>query len=718
MGLLRGHRLSREGLSRLLVGGARLGIYVSLLTPLIYFQDLYYPSITGKSIFFRATVEGALFLFILAYMAKPHGEEFSLNLDWRGKIFVGLVAAFALLYFSSAFWGPDVALGLFSNFERGQGGVQMLHYLAFFLLLVFLFRTPQHWQRLLGVSLAVATGVCLYGLGQWWEHRCVIGAAGDMAELQKCRVGTFAGAGSQISGTLGNPFFLAAYLNFQLFFAVSLMITNRRPLFRCLLMALAGFFTVSLFMTQIRAALLGWLAALLVAAAGFAFMVLKDGGDRERKRNKFLYGAVTLGTVLLLTVVAAYVGETRYTALFKVSTILKALEDRLVVWSMSMAALRDWPWGWGPENLPLVLDPYYDPRLGGVKALFYDRVHNVFLDYAVVGGVPLVVVFLAIWVVFFVLLIRNTQRGGAKAHPTAQAVSFAAAGVFYLVQGQTSFDVTTTYQAMGLFWGFFLITGGAIGQGEVVRELKKGRGTRKETLPAAAATGRIWWRWILLLLVPVIVYVFYTLSWLPWQRARLLFDAVKKTERTYDVVIRIPDANWGLFFREMEGRFHPVLYHPSPIGGEETFIAYVKLLKDLLRDARMLDIPIPAGEVHRAANRCGAEAAKLEAKGVLRRSESFLEGAYLFYTAGVMTHDRDLLGRALQCADRVLQRAPRMTAARIVSLDAAIAAGDRDRAERELTWLVSLRPDLKEEIRERRAAYGRRFGGIAPATAP
>ena len=73
------------------------------------------------------------------------------------SVFSGIVVLASLFAF-------DVHAGFWSNFERGEGGFQMLHYILFFLLLVLLLREEKDWKKLFRFSLIAAVLMILYGV--------------------------------------------------------------------------------------------------------------------------------------------------------------------------------------------------------------------------------------------------------------------------------------------------------------------------------------------------------------------------------------------------------------------------------------------------------------------------------------------------------------------------------------------------------------------------
>ena len=708
---------SRARAAGLCLNLARLCLYLSLLTPLILSRALYFPAVTGKTIFFRAAVEGALLFFVAAYAFDPRSEEFLTPPTFFKDSLVILLVVFVCFHFFSAFWGDNARLSLFSNFERGEGGIQMLHFLLFFLLVLFLVRSPGQWSVMLFVSICVAVVVCLYGIGQWWEYRCLAAAGGDGPAARACRPGTFLGASIRISGTIGNPIYLAGYLIFQLFFVTYLAVKTNKGSLRVFLVAVAVFFSVCLFMTQVRAALVGFLAGVAVLLLGLGWLFVRDQKEKAPPLVKKFSLAAFSVFLLILLLLYFLVPQTRYAALLDLAALKKALADRLFVWAMIVSAIKEWPWGWGVENLPPLIDRYYDPRLYGLEeqqgAMSFDRAHNLFLDYAAIGGLPLALLFLFLWGLFFYRVVGSLFHRSVDHQSRLVALAFVACAVSYLIQGLTSFDVNTTYQALFLFFALFLNEGGKMGRMDKKTGVRpKGVGGGKKEPGGVNKEKGPWVRWAALCAVlPIVAVTFYWLDWLPWQRARLLADAFKATERHYNRLIRVPEPDWGRFFLDTDARFREALHQQAPVGGEEAFIAYSRLLKEMLMDAKKQEIPLPAGEVTAAVGRVNAEGEKLSSYVPLR-SNTCLEQAGMNLAAAEITGDQESYRKAAELIHTVLRLYPRKMQAWVLSLEIAVAKGDREGADSAWRRIHALRPDIGSLLDRQREDYRKRFGTV------
>lgn len=98
---------------------------------------------------------------------------------------------------SSSFW---------SNFERMDGYVSLVHTFLYMLVLGSMLQTKQHWNYLLNTSLAVAFAVAFYGLAQY---------------------GGLIDGSSRIDSRLGNAAYMAIYMLFHIFIAFWLFVESR-----------------------------------------------------------------------------------------------------------------------------------------------------------------------------------------------------------------------------------------------------------------------------------------------------------------------------------------------------------------------------------------------------------------------------------------------------------------------------------------------------------
>ncbi|MEK7076938.1 MAG: hypothetical protein AAB967_01765, partial [Patescibacteria group bacterium] len=286
-------------------------LYLSLFSVVVVMTSIFFPFIGGKYYFFRVTVELA-FIFALLWWAfeAPRGHAEALVRGALRRPLVIAVSLFVFAFLLATVFAYDPNGAFWSNYERGDGGFQMLHYYIFFILLVLLFDGWKEWRRAFFVSLAAAVIMILYGVFGYISltergnalfcpkvkneegvlvERCWVPklitpyqggemptfwgrlkpAKSETAEKGKIIYEPGILTLARFHGSLGNPAYVAPYLLFSLFFAFFLWAKGtaqnvRGPLLRgiCyggLAAAFLFFFTLS----QTRGAFLGLAAAIL-----------------------------------------------------------------------------------------------------------------------------------------------------------------------------------------------------------------------------------------------------------------------------------------------------------------------------------------------------------------------------------------------------------------------------------------------------------------------
>ena len=126
-----------------------------------------------------------------------------------------------------------------------------------------------------------------------------------------------------------------------------------------------------------------------------------------------------------------------------------SVADRLVAWQIALKGAQSGPiWGAGWENFKYVFDSNYDPRLfrNGFSETYWDRPHNVFLEYLVTSGIFGLVAYLGLSVAAFYVIARKVSK---DFRPYAAALLAA-----YLVQNFFLFDSFGTYMMLAVFLAY------------------------------------------------------------------------------------------------------------------------------------------------------------------------------------------------------------------------------------------------------------------------
>jgi hypothetical protein len=468
-------------------------VYLSVFSIVVVLTGIFFPFIGGKCYFFRVSVELALACLLLWWAFESRTNELEMRIrEFFRQPLVLAVSAFVLAFMLATIFAYDATAAFWSNFERGEGGFQMLHYYAFFVLLGLLFRSERDWRRIFTVSLVAAGLMIAYGIGAAVLTKTVdaTGAARyepafgfigpyieqttgkpiDMATDPKTGVlfgpgegpttstffGRFFHPSARFQGSLGNPAYVAPYLIFAFFYVLYLWFTaHRRSLALSVFYgALLALFLLFFILSQTRGAFLGLGVGVAIFLLYFVFS----------RRGLRWWG---VGTIVVL----AIVGGTLYlhrndpaikqlpgSRLLEINFMEQTAQTRFWTWGSAWQGFLDRPvLGWGPENFSSAFDKHFDPRHfvpNQNTETWFDRAHSVVFDYLAETGALGFLAYLSIFAVLYWQLLRRRVRTPGEPSREQRTESlvrvlFVAVVSSYLVQGLVLFDVLPIY--MNLF---------------------------------------------------------------------------------------------------------------------------------------------------------------------------------------------------------------------------------------------------------------------------
>ena len=444
-----------------LLAMARTAVYAALFSVLIVMSSTFFPFIGGKYYFFRAAVElGVIFLLLWwAFEARAGVLEAKLRKIFREPIVVA-VSLFAFMFLLASLFAYDAYGAFWSNYERGEGGFQMLHYYAFFLLLVILFDKEDEWRYIFKLSLVAALGMILYGIAAASFREGFVGPYGQTGG--STLLARLFQKDARFQGSLGNPAYVAPYLLFSMFYVGYLWLSRKAKAAPWRRIAwysgLLVFFLVFFVQSQTRGAFLG-----LAAGVGVALLYLVLHDRRLRKP------ALGLAAILLALWGGLYANRENPaiqaipgSRFLTINIAERTAETRFWTWGSARAGFAERPiFGWGPENFSTVFDKYFDPRHfipGANTETWFDRAHSVFFDYLAETGILGFLSYLGMFVVFFwqfkKRLVASAGHGSLFGHGPVVDALFLAMPVGYLVQGLVLFDVLPIYLNLFFFLAF------------------------------------------------------------------------------------------------------------------------------------------------------------------------------------------------------------------------------------------------------------------------
>ena len=112
---------------------AKWYLYAAVFAAVIVMDSIFFPFIGGKDWFFRFVVELALIAGLLwwAFEARVGEAEGQLKKLFKKPLVIA-VTVFVIAYTLACLFGYDMHAAFWSNYERGEGGFQMLHYFRIF----------------------------------------------------------------------------------------------------------------------------------------------------------------------------------------------------------------------------------------------------------------------------------------------------------------------------------------------------------------------------------------------------------------------------------------------------------------------------------------------------------------------------------------------------------------------------------------------------------
>jgi len=451
---------------------SRFFLYIIPFGVAIVSRSTLFPFIVGKYVWFRSLVAIALILFLLGLLfdqqKRIYWERFKKIV--RHPLFI-VVGIFVLAFVLACFFGVDPYFSFWSNFERGEGGFQMLHMFAFFALLVALFRKKEYWQKFFLIFILAALLMITYGMFSELKYVdaeliaeevngninfILSGRGGPLFQTFHNFLGpSFIDSGYRFQGSIGNPAYVAIYLIFSTFFASYLLVSGWRKLETWKKLTFFGgiaIFLVYFFQAATRGAFLGLGAGVF---AGLLYLGLSRKSWRKPAIGILIFLILITGTMIHFKD-TDFVKNIPGSRIFDISLKAKTFQHRAIMWGIAWDGFLERPvFGWGPENYMRIFQEKYDPAYYTPSRGFgawFDRAHSIIFDYLAETGVIGLLSYLSIWVVYFWTLVK--KRALLTTHYPLLTALFIALPIAYLVQGLALFDISTTYIPLFAFLGF------------------------------------------------------------------------------------------------------------------------------------------------------------------------------------------------------------------------------------------------------------------------
>ncbi|MBU4339256.1 O-antigen ligase family protein [Patescibacteria group bacterium] len=414
-----------------------IGLISICFIPLLVRSNYYFPFIVPKTIAFRVIVEIIFLAFLgLAVLKK----------EYRLKINLVLVLFFSYLitvFLSSALAGT-FQLSFWSNNERSEGLLLMVHLFLFLLVLSSFLRKIKDWMILFEFSFLSSLMVSFVALGQHLNWSWLMESSG----------------GERLASTLGNAGYVAGYLIFNIFFGLILFFFRESKYlswFRAyyILGILLQIFVV--FNTLTRGGIIALGFSVFVLICYFVFYHYKSNKLIRNSGFAVLLLMIAFSGFLFLNKQANWVKENNVLEkIVSISPKAVTAENRLLTWYSAYQGFKEKPiLGYGYENFYQVFDKYFNPKIyrKAGSVVWFDRGHNIIADRLITGGLIGLLLYLAVlFAPLFYLWKRfiKSKENNNYLMPTV----FTLVMLAYFIQNLFIFEALVTYIPLFIVLGF------------------------------------------------------------------------------------------------------------------------------------------------------------------------------------------------------------------------------------------------------------------------
>ena len=394
-------------------------VFLIPVLPLYISNSMLFPYITGKNFAFRILVEFAAALWLPIILTnkefRPRNSVISLSI----LIFTFIVGLADLLGISpyNSFW---------SNYERMEGYVTILHLVLYFMILKSVLRTRKDWLIFFNIFLVVSVIVSLFGL--------LITIPADPESLSRYVMEY----GPRMHSTIGNPPFLASYLLISVFIGGILIFNTQGKYLKFIYMMVILFNSAVIYLTGSRGAILAGAAGLILS-----LIFLLEWQDIFMKKRK----ALMLGILIVMSLAVFALNSVdqikKDQTISRFSNMFSSLSvhSRLDTWKKSVNAIKERPLlGWGQENFSVIYTVNTIPYVR--EQIWVDRAHNIIIHWLVNAGILGLLAYIAIFAATFHVIRKARKQKLVNKRETSFIII---ALMVYIAQNLFTFDTINTY---------------------------------------------------------------------------------------------------------------------------------------------------------------------------------------------------------------------------------------------------------------------------------
>ena len=399
--------------------------------PLIVANQFFFPFITGKAFYFRVLVEIAFASWAIAALMDARYRP-RLN-----ALTVG-VTVLALVTLAADLLGVNPIRSIWSNFERMEGWMVIVHLWMFFIASSSLFGSGETglrlWHRWMNVSIAAAILVGCYGFAQLFGWAAIHQGS------------------TRIDASLGNAAYMAVYMLLNAGMAAYLLFVARArgssSVRQWLYGVLALIFSFLLFQTATRGTIIGLLGGIMLALFLYAAF-----GRNEPRKSRRISGGILIAIVLL----GAAFWLNRNQPFIQRNDVLQRIasiswsdaqgQARNYIWPMALTGFAERPvLGWGQENFNYIFNANYNPKMW-TQEQWFDRAHSVYLDWLTASGAVGLLAYLALYVLALLAIWKSGLTFAEKCVLVGLGAGYAVHNIFV-------FDNLASYALFFALLGF------------------------------------------------------------------------------------------------------------------------------------------------------------------------------------------------------------------------------------------------------------------------
>lgn len=398
---------------------------IFVLVPLAVFPQFLYPLTAPKIIVFQSLTEIVFILWLV---------NIFVNGQYKPRLTPLTIVIFCLLAivtFTSLI-GVDFQKSLWDVIDRNTGLVLLWHLFALFLVIKSL-GGEIDFKWFAGINVATSALISFLALVQ---------------KFIGWPVSLFVKNPFQIYSTFSNSSFLAAYLMVVLFLGLYLLTATKNVFLRWVVSLISILNLIVILFTGTRSVIIALLAGGIILALYF---IVKRG--RVYRLTVAIIAVIFLGVAIsfLLTKNNPFWLKVSGISRFASSSLVKNLENRLVLWEIAWEAFKERPVsGWGWNNFDVAFWKHYNAEQYENQINYFytappNKPFNVLFEYLVSAGILGLLGYLAVFVLAFFNVIKDRL---------AAAPFIISLLVAYFVNNLAIFDTIATYP---LFFGLLAL---------------------------------------------------------------------------------------------------------------------------------------------------------------------------------------------------------------------------------------------------------------------